>query len=168
MKMRAMLAMVIMVGLTAATMTWGQATTPASGGGSGLSLEKGKQRTQVARLRAEVELLQIEHDVDAEHIKETMTALKNLDGMAALQGPAMEQIKALRSGTKGQAPVPGADSPLAALQPEDFGSKLDEATVKVTRPYLDLKKKEFLQKAAALQDKKLELAELEKQYNAAR
>ena len=45
---------------------------------------------------------------------------------------------------------------------------MDEATAKVARPVLERLKKEFVQKTTELNEKRLELAEVEKQYNEAK
>ena len=138
-------------------------------GGNG----KARLRAQVAKLRADVELRQLEHEVEADILKKLMTDMKNLDGMEALKGPMEAQLKALMDGVKKQlAGRSGIPSPFlqGGMGDQEFNmqSKLDEATAKVARPLLDAKKKEFVQKASELNEKRLELAEVEKRYNEAK
>ena len=61
--------------------------------GEGRGNDRAKLRAQVARLRAEVELRQMEHDVDADMLKRLMTDMRNLEGLASLKGPAEELLK---------------------------------------------------------------------------
>lgn len=135
--------------------------------------EKAKLRVQVAKLRAEVEALQLEHDVDADFFKKLMTDVKNLDGMEALKGPMKEQLKALKDAMAKQEPGQPTGAlllPMPSLDGANFDKMfgLDEATAKVARPLLDAKKKDFAKQAADLAEKRLELAEAEKRYNEAR
>jgi hypothetical protein len=135
--------------------------------------EKAKLGAQVAKLRAEVEVLQLEHDVDADILRKLMTDVKNLDGMEALKGPMKEQLKALKETMAKQAPDQPAGAlllPMPSLDGANFNKMfaLDEATAKVARPLLDAKKKDFAKQATELAEKRLELAEVEKRYNEAK
>jgi hypothetical protein len=145
-----------------------------------------KLRAQVARLRAEVEVLQLQHDADSDILKKLMTDVRNVDCIEAVKGPIKEQMEALLKGPmkeqieilNGQiqalkAPIntqlPGAPGASIPLQ-EDLNKMftVDEAMVKVGRPLLERLKKEFVQKATEMNEKRLELAEVEKRYNQAR
>jgi hypothetical protein len=147
--------------------------------------DKSKLRAQLARLRAEVEVLQVEHDADSDILKKLMTDVRNVDCIEAVKGPIKEQMEALLKGPmkeqteilKGQiealkAPintqlpgVPGASIPLQEELNKMF--TVDEAMAKVGRPLLARLKKEFVQNATEMNEKRLELAEVEKRYNQA-
>ncbi len=131
--------------------------------------EKAKLRSQVARLRAEVELRQIEHDVDADILKKLMTDLRNLGGLEALKAPVEEQLKSVtaqRAPNVGLPTPPGFEEFNKQFQEEAKAeAQVKELMVKAARPLLDRLKKEFVQKAAELNEKRLELAEAEKRYN---
>lgn len=141
------------------------------GGRSKEQGEKATLRGQVARLRAEVELLQTEHDVDRDLLKKLMTDVKNLEGLASVKASAEPQLKSMPA----QAPpevlqgMPFGEAIAKRLQ-EDAKAEdaLLDATAKLSRPLLDRLKKEFVKKAAELDEKRLELAEVEKAYNKAR
>jgi hypothetical protein len=147
--------------------------------GEGRRDDKAKLRVQVAKLRAEVEIRQLEHDADADILKKLMVDMKNVECMEASKGPMKEQAEALLKGPlkgemealKGAAnglllPPPG---PLPDLR-EEFNKMFsaDEAVAKAARPLLERLKKEFVQKSAELNEKRLELAEVETRYNEAR
>jgi hypothetical protein len=115
-----------------------------------------------------------------------MTDVRNVDCIEAVKGPIKEQMEALLKGPmkeqkeilKGQIEalktpintqlpgVPGASIPLQEELNKMF--TVDEAMVKVGRPLLERLKKEFVQKATEMNEKRLELAEVEKRYNQAR
>ena len=128
-------------------------------------------RGQVARLRAEVELLQTEHDVDRDLLKKLMTDVKNMEGLASLKASAEPQLKSM----PGQSPpevlqgMPFGEAIAKRLQ-EDAKAEdaLMDVTARLSRTLLDRLKKEFVKKAAELDEKRLELAEVEKAYNRAR
>ena len=147
--------------------------------------DRAKLRVQVAKLRAEVEVLQLEHDADSDFLKKLMIDMKNFDTMEAAKGPMKEQMEALLGPMKeqmealkrlmeakkaavveGVPPAPGA----LALPQDDFNKMFsaDEATAKVARPILERLKKEFVKKATELNEKRLELVDVEKRYNEAK
>jgi hypothetical protein len=149
------------------------------------AVDRTKLRAESAKLRAEVEVLQLEHDADADILKKLMVDLKNLDGIEAAKGPFKEQVEALLKGPlkeqaealKGQiealkaamngqmpAGLGGLPGPQKELEKEFL---LNEELAKLGRPILERLKKEFIQKAAELHEKRLELADVEKRYNAA-
>jgi hypothetical protein len=138
-------------------------------------INKAKRRTQVAKLRAEVDVLQLEHDANSEVLKKMMIEMKDHESMEAAKGPAKEQMEAvLRRRMEGVdkakgVPSPGAAAAFPMLAHEfDKMADADEAVAKVARPILERFKKEFVQQATALHEKRLELVDLEKQYNEAR
>jgi hypothetical protein len=145
--------------------------------------DRAKLRSQVANLRAEVEVLQLEHDADSDILKKLMVDMKNLESMEAakahmkeqmgalLEGPMKEQMEALKRQTEAlKADTKGLTPTVEEALPLGFNEmfNLNEATAKVGRPVLDRLKKQFVQKAAELNEKRLELSELEKRYNEAR
>jgi hypothetical protein len=131
--------------------------------------EREEQRSQVAKLRAEVELLELEHKVNAGILTKLMTDIRNWDSMEAVKGPMQEQLKALKQR------VPAPPTVFPQLFPGNAGgevvdqqSLVDEAAIKVARPVLNRMRKDFLQEATQLNEKRLRLAEAEKRYNAAK
>ncbi len=149
--------------------------------GEGRGNEGAKLRSQVARLRAEVELLELEHAVDIDIVKKLMTDVKNLDMMTASKGAIKEQLEALAKGPMKER-VEAAKRQMEKFKEEGLSLPrfltggivdqdleeqlgLDEATAKVSRPILQRLEKEFVQKTAELNEKRLELAEVEKRYN---
>lgn len=152
--------------------------------GEGRGDDRAKLRTRVAELRAEIELLQLEHDVEVDLLKKLMTDMKNLDMLAASKGAMKEQLEALAKGPlKGRVEeakrqmeaLKESGSPLAQFlaggnmgQDLDAELSLDEATGNLCRPILERWRKEFIQRTTGLNEKRLELAEAEKRYNEAK
>jgi hypothetical protein len=148
--------------------------------------DKANLRAQVAKLRAEIELLQLEHEVDRDSLKELMVDLKRIDTLEAgkgamkaemeafLKGPMKEQVEALKKQMESlKTTLNKAEMPAAAAALPDFEKEInnmlgdDEAAARVARPVVERLKKEFIQKATRLNEKRLELAEVEKRYNEA-
>lgn len=124
---------------------------------------------QVAKLRAEVELLELEHQVNAGILTKLMTDVRNWDSMEAVKGPMQEQLKALKQ----QVPAPPTVFPQLFPGNADGEevlklSLVDEAAIKVVRPLLDRMRKEFLQEATQLNEKRLRLSEAGMRNNAAK
>ena len=137
-------------------------------------VNKAKLRAQVAKLRAEVDVLQLEHDADSEFLKKMMIEMKDHESMEAAKGPAKEQMEAaLECQTQDVDAARGVTASGAAgafpmLEHEiDKMADAGAALAKVARPILERFKKEFVQKATALYEKRLELVDLEKQYSEA-
>jgi hypothetical protein len=166
MRMRFAWTLVALAGLGALTMTMAQPAATES------APDRAKLRSQVARHSAEVELLQLEHDADAQLLKQLIVDMRKFDGLEAAKGPMKGQMKTLTDTLKGQLPGVGAELPRPGLAGSDVDQELDkafavdEAVAKVARPFLDRMRKDFLEKAVQLNEKRLELAELEKRYNA--
>jgi len=112
-------------------------------------------RHRVANLRAEVELLQLEHDVDIDLLKKGVTEVKNLEGVELVRGPMKREMDDLKK----RVGVPAHD---AGDDDLNKMSLIDEATAKMVRPVVDGLKKEFVRKAVELNVKKLELVDLER------
>ncbi len=135
---------------------------------------KVKLRARVARLRAEVELMQIEHEVDVAVMKDMINGLKfsdmsrNVEGMA---GPAFEELRKKFGGGAGIAPalpaVAGINLPQLGQDDARKEAAVTEETVKVLRKVYESSKGDFIEKTAALNEKKLELAELERRLGVA-
>ncbi len=152
--------------------------------------DRAKLRAQVAKLRAEIELLQLEHDADVDFLKKGLGDMKNLDSLEAAKEPMKEQAKSILEGPakkqmeqvkeqleqlkkpiealKGEFPnlqVPGLPEPQEEMNNMFL---VNDAAAKLLRPIIERQKQEFVRKAAELNEKRLELAEVEKQYNEAR
>jgi len=168
MRTRAVLAMVMLAALGIATITLAQSkiATSAPNGAARLS--------ELTKLRAEVELLQLENDVDKVSVKKLMADVSQFDDAAALRGAMIEAAKSKAAEIRRTA-KPGEKEPQFVIYPESLdlkfeslgGLELDEAGVKLMRPVLASKKKELIRKVTELNEKRLQLAELEKRYHAA-
>lgn len=134
MRMRIVL---VVVGLAFTTMAIGQ--EPAS--------LRAKPRTQVAKLRAEVELSQVEHDADVEHLRASIRE------------------------ARAEHPNRGNSSAISSIgrrtTPDEAREVQDRVKAEVFRK-LDQEKAEFLDKTIAFNEKKLELVDLEQRLNASR
>lgn len=171
MKMRAILPMAVLsVGL--ATMTLAKPQTgvqPAQPVSARLKL-----RPELARLRAEIELLEIEHEAKRSHLLESLKEVGKIasnSGQSALVDVAiLEQLKALA--------MSGAEDSLAKLQklqtPEGETSMRKEIEkgvkdeVKGTLADIDRLKRDFVKRTTELNMRRLDLAEVEKRYSAAK
>jgi hypothetical protein len=142
--------------------------------------EKAKLRVQVARLRADAELLQLEHDVVADMLRENMKAVKNAELTASMKGPMTQYAKtlieakteaskkeALKAAGEGEVAKESVHVPVPdEMYDMAFGGS--DSVARLGPLAVERLKKEFVQKAAELAEKRLELAEVEKQYNEAR
>jgi hypothetical protein len=131
--------------------------------------DREEQRSQVAKLRAEVDLLELEHQANAGILTKLMTDIRNWDSMEAVKGPMQEQMKALKQ----EVPTPATVFPHLFPGYADGGdidkqSLVDEAAIKAARPLQDRLRKEFLQEATRLNEKRLRLAAAEKRYSEAK
>ena len=118
-----------------------------------------RQRSQLAKLRAEVELLELEHRVDANHLEKLTSDVRNLDDLEAAQGPLTEQLEALKKQNPDQVVGPPGIV-------DDPGIDLNREIAKMARPLLDRSRKGFLAKTTELNERRLELAEAERLYDA--
>lgn len=147
--------------------------------------DRAKLRAQVARIRAEVEVLELEHGVDAEILRECLKALKRSEFMASMKGPIKEYAKTVVEGSKTETSRKTIPPPSTVIGPgleappepvhvpvpyEMYDMAFDEsgAMARLGRPAIERLKKEFVDKTAELAEKRLELAELEKRYNETR
>ncbi|MHB1559734.1 MAG: hypothetical protein ACYC61_19980 [Isosphaeraceae bacterium] len=151
--------------------------------------DRAKLRAEVARLRAEVEVRELEHDVDADVLREGLKELKQAEFMASMNGPIKEYMKtvvgrsnqAKTEAAKNEAKAPPSTvigpGPEAPQEPvhvpvpdEVFSMPFDEnyAVARLGRPLIDRLRNDFVKKAAELAEKRLELADLEKRYNETR
>jgi hypothetical protein len=138
--------------------------------------------SEIAKRRAELELLQLEYDVDAAFLKRAMADVRQFDAIAAFFAVELEAAK--RKAAVGLRPPtskeeqPKQDSAQGNdITVSDYGCvkfeslhgfPMDEEMVKRYRAALDLKKKELVQRGTALNQKRLELAEFETKNVAAK
>jgi hypothetical protein len=108
---------------------------------------KATWRAQAAKLRAEVELLQLEQEVDEEYLKTAMGQMRVQEGSDAGVLRMEFEKKVSDSGMS-------------------FGALIE--LKESVRTYIEGKKKEYAKQAEKLAEKRLELAEAEKRYNDAR
>jgi hypothetical protein len=154
MKIQIVLAIVISLGLSFAAMAYAQRPAlqqPQSG-------EKAKLRSQVAKLRAEVTLLQLQNDADANFLRENFASEKSAEAQNLVKGA----LKGLSPKERETAGLVFDDKAV------DKATASDELATKAARTLLDGAKKEFISKSVELNEKKLELAELEEQYHLAK
>jgi hypothetical protein len=145
--------------------------------------DKVKLRSQVAALRAEVELLELEHEVEVDRLKKLMTDVRNLEDMEAADEFMKQKLPDLRAklgkNDHGEALKEIVKQSMPNLQVNlgesdqveaDIGKPfdLDSMTRELARPYLDRLKKQFLRRTAELAEKRLELAEAERSYGVSR
>jgi hypothetical protein len=137
--------------------------------------ERAILRAQVAKLRAEVELQQLEHEVDVDILRKLMTDMRNLDAIAALKGPLEAELKSFKD-TQTRKLLDILPAGLASLEEikkslhDDARAQtqVDEVTAKLARPFLERLKKEFVLKATTVNEKRLELGEADKRYKESR
>jgi len=158
MSKRSVLAIAMLAGLgMAATITLAQ---PAPGDRLP-PREKRTLRAELAKLRAEVELLQLEHESDVDFLKKLMEEMKNSEAMESVKGSAKSRLAEF--GASLGKKVDDKD-----LQDFDKTFAADELTAKAIRPFFDSLKKDFVKKTAELNEKRLDLADLETRYTTAK
>jgi hypothetical protein len=125
--------------------------------GAGRRDDKAELRTQVVKLRVEIELLQIEHEVDGEHLKAVMAEMRTLEAYDAgvLRRMQIDDLKKIADAT---------GTTFSSGVADDLLKKSRETA----RTYIDCKRKDYAKQGAELAEKRLELADLEKRYNEAR
>jgi hypothetical protein len=138
---------------------------------------KAALRPRLARLRAEVELMQLEHEGDVAVMRDLIKGLKFAEAMGAAgnQAPLLEELRKQAEALqlpnfmpKLQAAIrfPGA---IDINQVEEIQNKaqalVDEASVKLLRKIYEESKKGFFDRAAALNEKQMELLELEQRMS---
>ena len=162
--------------LFGATTAWAQAPDAAG---------RAKLRTRIAALRGEVELLRMEHDADVAHLKAALSDLRNLEDMESAlpefsrmtaelkakhgdgAGDDLSQQIARLGAQAEAAGTPGVKGLLRDFDPErqqKIATDIDLSILKMLRPLVERKKKEFAARTAALHEKSLELEDLERQY----
>ncbi len=155
-------AVVIIAGFATATMVVAQP------GPTAKALDTAKPASELAKLRAEIELLQLEHDVAAAHLRKLLTDLQSFDEVSAARHASYEAAQREVAERKRIA-KPGEEvtffisSPDFSMKFESFGGwALDEDSVKLIRPGLGRKKSEFLRRSIELSEKRIGLAKIEK------
>ena len=133
-------------------------------------------QARVARLRAEVELLQLEHEGDVAVLKDMINGLWASEASASMEkigAPMLEDLRKSVGENAGNDPLAIMKERLAraGFNPEEDAKKqalVDRASAKLLRKMYDQAKGDFLSKTAALNEKKLELEDLEHRWNAVR
>src|SRR5262249_28273766 len=119
--------------------------------------DEARLRAEVVKVRVEIELLQLEHEVELGHVKSAMAELKNLEGFG-----------------EGALPILRADFETKVQQNNRarFSLEFIEDEMKSSREearrYVDRKKKDFARQAEKLAGKRFDLEDLEKQYHDAK
>lgn len=137
-------------------------------------------RERVIALRVEVELLQIDHDADRAGLLDLMKGQRKGDpiglGQNGLEGLAMMEFDAILGDEES---LDSMKEVTEALQKEDAGMDGLKSAQKALKKFarkraeslqvrIDRAKKDFARQAAALEGKKLDLADLEARYAAAK
>jgi hypothetical protein len=121
-------------------------------------------RDQVAKLRAEVELLELEHDVDRAHLSDLLKEQRHSDSIAERTAKAKEGVN---NAITMAASIGKLDEIKKEFGDEKAMQSLAEKELKELaergRTDIERKKKAFLSQATELNGKRLALAELEKQ-----
>ena len=141
------------------------AMTLAQPGASGNAPQKDFRLSELAKRRAELEVMQLEHDVDLAFVKKLMTDLRMFDERQALVSAtlAAAEGKPARQDHAEQIRLASFE-----LKFESLGVSLDPRDVDLARNILDGGKKEFVRKSIDLTTKRFELAEFEKNSAAAK
>ncbi|APW64051.1 hypothetical protein [Paludisphaera borealis] len=116
-------------------------------------------RSQLVRLRAEVELLELEHEADVDRFKALATDLHASNDHEKAESVASSLIPEFEKKVNGKI----EPSMLKELESERL---VDSTTARVLREEYDKTKKEFLRTTAELNEKKLQLIDLEKRFRA--
>jgi hypothetical protein len=135
---------------------------------------KASLRPKLARLRAEVELMQLEHEADVSILKDLVKDLKNLEMMKNAQNsrelaPLLDELR--KQGEGLQPILPAIPARFAeqfkhqAENEEKAKALVDEATLKLGRVAYDDFKKGFVERSTALNEKQLELLDLEQRMS---
>jgi hypothetical protein len=135
---------------------------------------KAALRPKLARLRAEVELLQIEHEVEVAILKDLIKDLKGLEMLKNAENSREGAILVgeLRKQGEGLQPVfPALPAGFAeqfkkqAEGREKAKALVDEATLRFARIAYDDLKKGFIERSTALNERQLELLDLEQRMS---
>ena len=130
---------------------------------------KAALRPRLARLRAEVELMQLEHEGDVAVMKDLIKGLKFSEAMGAAgdQAPLIEELR--KQAEVLQPPkfvLPGGIDINQAVENQGKAQALvDQASVKMARAIYEASKKGFIERTAALNEKQLELLDLEQRMS---
>lgn len=152
------LALGVVVGLGAVTIALAQQSGPSQQVPAG----RDALRAQVAKLRAEVELLQLEHDADVGILKPLTVDMRSIGAMEEGRPHILRELQAFRT-KAGAGEDVGSDE--GELNKE---MDVNKATADAIRPIYERLRKAFLRETAELNQKKLELVELERKLDIAR
>lgn len=136
---------------------------------------KADLRHQVAGLRAEVEWLQLEHEVDVAVVKDLINGLRASEiqeSVEAVSRPMIEDLKKEVGEVDALAGLPFLKGTLERLgiNPEDQARKqalVDKTAAKALVKLVDPIRAKFLARATELNEKKLDLADLERRLSVA-
>jgi hypothetical protein len=131
---------------------------------------KAALRPKLARLRAEVELMQLEHEGDVAVMRDLIKGLKFSEAMGAAgdQGPLLEELRKQAEGLPPLFPVPPRFTDQFKQFAQNQGNAqglVDEASVKIARVIYEKSKKGFLDRSTALNEKQMELLDLEQRMS---
>jgi hypothetical protein len=171
-----MVAFIVCMGIVTMTLGQGQSRKEASEPAAATLTARAKLLAQVAELRAELEVLQVEHEVDRELLRATLKDQRNMEILEANQGNMDEMVVRAKKKFAGEAdssfiPLSGTQrKELEKVRAEDDKKELavQKAMAEFVRPIAARMKKEFQDKTTELNRKSLELAELERRLKEAR
>jgi len=134
--------------------------------------DRAELRAQVAKLRGEVELMKLEYDAIRPNILDFLGRAWQAEfvGENELAPPKVIvelKITAMTAGADYKGPDPLHDDPLLFAKDDELKAG-DKKLAMVLRATVERKKEEFSRMATALNVKRMELAEAERQYNESR
>jgi hypothetical protein len=123
--------------------------------------ERPKLRAAIVKLRAEVEMLQLEQEAAVSVLKPMLVDLRNEDSEFVGEG-----VTRLVSNMKAQAVLPEMAVAGFQKQMDEFrkGLDIEKDLREALRPFVERKKKEFLLRTVELNEKRLDLEDMERQY----
>jgi hypothetical protein len=119
--------------------------------------ERPKLRAAIVRLRAEVEMLQLDQDIDRSALFDDLKMMQGLEMMSGM----VSMGNALSSATRGNAPAARPPAPAGEVEKQAAEAR-KEAEEKAK--YLAKKKAALALRAALLAEKRLDLEDMERQY----
>ena len=131
--------------------------------------ERAKLRAQVAKLRADVELLDLEHEADKAVVVSVLREERDYESESARVDKAKEAVSEANMTAASLGKLRefqkefGDEKAMQAQAEKELKEKAERIRVEG-----QLKKQAFVRRAAELAEKRLELAEVEKQYNEAK
>ena len=170
--------------LVSATVTLARQQSGVQRGGQ--PAEKANLRSRVIKINADLDLLQLEHEADKAHMLGVMKALRDFEAMSEkqlIEATNLSMFFHIQDGAREVAREEALRKKLEAARPGELdrvsqeidrereeGKKQDikntiNSQVNAAKAYIESRKKEYLRRAADIADKRIELAEAEKQFN---